>query len=148
MKTICVFAAAGYLLILMAGCTTATLITGLSNAPAGVSYGSGLGSKVHSYQIVEYEDVVEATLRAAKTLSLKRQSKSINEDRSELKYIDDKEQAINILIERHTATTTLIQVDLGFFGSRGMSRLMLLQILDEIEEAGDFLEDWSNKDVE
>ena len=132
----------------MTGCTTATLITGLSSAPSGVSYASGLGSKVRSYQIVRYEDVVEATLRAAKTLSLEEKSKSINEDRTELSYIDDKEQAINIRIERRTATTTLIQVDVGFFGSRGMSRLMLLQILDEIEEAGDFLEDWSNKDVD
>ena len=148
MKPLFVFAAAGYLLILMTGCTTATLVTGLSSAPSGVSYASGYGSKVYSYQIVRYEDAVEAALRAAETLAFENKFKDIKETRAELRYIDEKDEVIDILIERHSAKTTFIQVDAGFFGSKGMSRLMLLQILDEIGEAGDFLEDWSNKDVE
>jgi hypothetical protein len=137
-------AAAGYLLILITGCTTATLVTGLSSAPSGVSYGSGFGSKVYSYQIVQYEDAVEAVLRTAETLALENKYKDVKETRAELRYIDEKDEAIDILIERRTAKTTFIQVDVGFFGSKGMSRLMLLQILDEIGEAGNFLEDWSN----
>ena len=148
MKPIFVIAAAGYLLILMTGCTTAILVTGLSNAPSGVSYASGYGSKVYSYQIVRYEDAVEAAVRAAKTLALENKYKDVRKTRAELSYIDEKDCAIDIIIERRSAKTTFIQVDAGFFGSRGISRLMLLQILDEIGEAGDFLEDWSNKDVE
>jgi hypothetical protein len=147
-KTICVFAAAGYLLIFMTGCTTATLVTGLSSAPSGVSYGSGYGSKVYSYQIVRYEDAVEAALRAAETLAFENKYKDVKETRAELRYIDEKDAVIDILIDRRSAKTTFIQVDAGFFGPKGMSRLMLLQILDEIGEAGDFLEDWSNYDVE
>jgi hypothetical protein len=135
-------------LIFMTGCTTATLVTGLSNAPSGVSYASGYGSKVYSYQIVRYEDAVEAALRAAETLAFENKFKDIKETRAELRYVDEKDCVIDILIERRSVRTTFIQVDVGFFGSRGMSRLMLLQILDEIGEAGDFLEDWSNKDVE
>ena len=148
MKSIFVIAAAGYLLILVTGCTTATLVTGLSSAPSGVSYASGFGSKVYSYQIVRYEDAVEATLRAAETLALENKFKDIKENHTQLRYIDEKDCVIDILIERRTAKTTFIQVDAGYLGSRGMSRLMLLQILDEIGEAGNFLEDWSNKDVE
>ena len=144
MKPIFVSAAAGYLLILMTGCTTATLVTGLSSAPSGVSYGSGFGNKVYSYQIVHYEDAVEAVLRAAETLALENKYKDVKETRAELRYIDEKDGVIDILIERRTAKTTFIQVDIGYFGSKGMSRLMLLQILDEIGDAGDFLEDWSN----
>jgi hypothetical protein len=127
-------------------CTTATLITGMSAAPSGVSSASGLGTKVRSYQIVRYEDAVEAAQRAADTLALENQEKDIKEDRAHLRYMDEKEEVIDILIERRTATITFIQVDAGFFGPKGMSRLMLLQILDEIEEAGDFLEKWTIKE--
>jgi hypothetical protein len=132
----------------MTGCTTATLVTGLSSAPSGVSYASGYGSKVYSYQIVRYEDAVEAALRAAETLAFENKYKDVKETRAELRYIDEKDCVLDILIERRSVRTTFIQVDVGFFGSRGMSRLMLLQILDEIGKAEDFLEDWSNKDVE
>jgi hypothetical protein len=132
----------------MTGCTTATLVTGLSSAPSGVSYASGYGSKVYSYQIVRYEDAVEAALRAAETLAFENKYKDVKEIRAELRYIDEKDCVLDILIERRSVKTTFIQVDVGFFGSRGMSRLMLLQILDEIGKAEDFMEDWSNKDVE
>lgn len=142
------FASTCIFLIFMTGCTTATLVTGLSSAPSGVSYASGYGSKVYSYQIVRYEDAVEAALRAAETLAFENKYKDVKEIRAELRYIDEKDCVLDILIERRSVRTTFIQVDVGFFGSRGMSRLMLLQILDEIGKAEDFLEDWSNKDVE
>jgi hypothetical protein len=130
----------------LTACTTATLITGMSAAPSGVSSASGLGTKVRSYQIVRYEDAVEAAQRAADTLALENQKKDIKEGRAHLRYRDEKEEAIDILIERRTATITFIRVDVGFFGPKGMSRLMLLQIIDEIEEAGDFLEKWTIKE--
>jgi hypothetical protein len=147
-NSIFLFASACIFLIFMTGCTTATLVTGLTSAPSGVSYGSGYGSKVYSYQIVRYEDAVEAALRSAKTLAYENKYKDVKETHAELRYIDEKDQVIDILIERRSAKTTFIQVDAGFFGPKGMSRLMLLQILDEIGEAGDFLEDWSSKDAE
>ncbi len=143
-NSIVLFATTCFFLIMITGCTTATLLTGLSSAPSGVSYASGFGSTVYSYQIVEYEDAVEAALRAAETLALENKYKDVKGTRADLRYIDEKEGVIDILVERRTAKTTFIQVDAGFFGSKGMSRLMLLQILDEIGEAGDFIEDWSN----
>ncbi|UCG07131.1 MAG: DUF3568 family protein [Desulfobacterales bacterium] len=143
-NSIVLFATTCFFLIMITGCTTATLLTGLSSAPSGVSYASGFGSTVYSYQIVEYEDAVEAALRAAETLALENKYKDVKGTRADLRYIDEKDGVIDILVERRTAKTTFIQVDAGFFGSKGMSRLMLLQILDEIGEAGDFIEDWSN----
>ena len=127
------------------GCATATLVSGVSAAPSGVSSTSNFGSRVRSYQIVRYEDAVEATLNAADTLSLENQKKDIKEGRAHLRYMDEKEEVFDILIERRTDTTTFIQVDAGTFGSKGMTRLVLLQILDEIYEAGKYLEEWSNK---
>jgi hypothetical protein len=145
-NTILLISAVCFFLITTTACTTATLITGMSAAPSGVSSASGLGSKVRSYQLVRYEDAVEAAQRAADTLSLENQEKDIKEGRAHLRYMNEKEEVIDIIIERRTATITFIQVDVGFFGPTGMSRLMLLQILDEIEEAGDFLEKWTIKD--
>jgi hypothetical protein len=97
---------------------------------------------------VRFEDAVEAAQNAANTLSLEIQKKDIQEERAHLRYKNEKKEAIDILVERNTATITFIQVDVGFFGPKVMSRLVLLQILDEIEEAGDFLEKWTNKDTD
>ena len=146
-KHIALMASFCFLLTTPMACTTATLITGMSAAPSGVSYASGLGSKVRSYQLVRFEDAVEAAQNAANTLSLEIQVKDIQEERAHLRCNNEKEEAIDILIERNTATITFIQIDVGFFGPKGMSRLVLLQILDEIEEAGNFLEKWTTKDT-
>ena len=144
-KTILIIATLYVFSTSIIGCATATLISGMSAAPSGVSSTSGLGSRIRSYQIVRYNDAVEAALKAADTLSLENQKKDIQENRADLRYIDEKQNVIDVRIERRTATTTFIQVDAGIFGSKGMTRLLLLQILDEIYEAGKFLEEWSNK---
>ena len=136
------FATLCFLLTFFTGCTTATLISGMGATPSGVSSTSGSGSTVRSYQIVRFEDVVQAALKAAETLALENTKKDIQENRAELRYIDEKQHVINLLLERLTSTTTFIQVDAGLFGPEGMTRLVLLQILDAIDEAGDYLEEW------
>jgi hypothetical protein len=146
-KHIALFAAICFILTTITACATATLITGMSSAPSGVSYASGLGSRVRSYQFVRYDDAVEAAQGAADALSLENQTNDFQEERTHLRYKTEKEEVIDIVIERRTATITFIQVDVGFFGPKGMSRLMLLQILNEIEESGDFLERWKIKET-
>ena len=125
-------------------CTTGTLITGASSAPSGVSHASGPGSMVISYQVVRFEDAVKATLRAAEALSLEKRKKEIKENQANLRYADEKNQAVDISIERRSATITAIQVNAGFFGPRGLTRLVLLQIIEEIDQAGAYLEDWTD----
>ncbi len=132
------------LLCITSGCTAGTLITGASNAPSGVSYASGPGNKVISYQVVRFEDAVKATIRAAEALSLENQREDIKEDRAELQYADEQNQAVDIIIERRSATITTIEVYAGSFGPRGLTRLVLLQIIEELDQAGAHLEDWSD----
>ncbi len=143
-RTEVLFATLCFFLTSITGCTTATLISGMGAAPSGVSSSSGFGSVVRSYQIVRFEDAVQATLKAAEALALENTKKNIQENRAELRYIDEKQHVINLLLERLTATTTFIQVDAGLFGPEGMTRLVLLQILSEIGKAGDYLEKWSD----
>ena len=132
------------ILCLAAGCTTGTLITGASSAPSGVSHASGPGSKVISYQMVRFEDAVKATMRAAEALSLETRREDIKEDRVELRYADKRNQAVDIILERRSATITTIQVNAGFFGPKGLTRLVLLQIIEELDQAGAHLEDWTD----
>ena len=143
-KTTFLVATLCFFLTFITGCTTATLISGMGATPSGVSSTSGSGSTVRSYQIVRFEDAVKASLKAAETLALENTKKDIQENRAELRYIDEKQQIIDIFVERRTATITFLQVNAGFFGPGGMTRLVLLQILDEIDEAGDFLEEGSD----
>ena len=126
------------------GCTTGTLISGMGSAPSGVSHASGPGSKVVSYQFVRYEDAVKVSIRAAEALSLENKRKDFKENRAELRYVDEKDQVVDIIIERRTATITTIQADAGFFGPKGFSRLMLLQILKELDKTGAYPEDGSD----
>ena len=130
------------LLSFASGCTTGTLITGASSAPSGVSQASGPGSRVISYQVVRFEDAVKSALRATEALSLEKRREEIKENRAELRYADEKNQAIDIIIERRSETITTIQVDAGFFGPGGLTRLVLLQIIEELDQAGSHLEDW------
>ena len=126
------------------GCTTGTLISGMGSAPSGVSHASGPGSKVTSYQFIHYEDAVKGTIRAAEALSLENKKKEIEENRAELSYADEKDQVVDIIIERRTATITTIQANAGFFGPKGFSRLMLLQILNELDKAGVYPQEGSD----
>jgi hypothetical protein len=58
-----------------------------------------------------------------------------------LRYTDEKDQAVDIIIERRSATITTIQVDAGFSGPQGLTRLVLLQIIEELDKAGAKLDD-------
>jgi hypothetical protein len=116
----------------------------MSSASSGVSHTSGPGSKVVSYNLVPYEDAVKGTIRAAQALSLENKKKEIKESRAKLRYADEKDQVVDIIIERRSATITTIQANAGFFGPNGFSRLMLLQILKELNKTGVYPEDGSD----
>jgi hypothetical protein len=77
----------------------------------------------------------------AEALSLDAKEEKIEDNRASFRYIDGKGKRIDIHIERRTDTITSIRIDVGIFGSRGMARLVLEQIIDEVVEAGDYVED-------
>ncbi len=129
------------------GCASSVVIGGLSGGvgalPADVSY-VGRG-KFESFQIARYGDIIEATLRAAEALSLDAKEEKIEDNRASYRYIDGKGKGIDILIEPRTDTITYIRINVGILGPQGMGRLVLEQIIDEVADAGDYLEDWTRE---
>lgn len=119
------------------GCTTACLVgsaatVGAGAAEAGVTrFEMG---RVTRFEIAQYEDVIEASRLAAKNLSLDLKEEKIEENRALFKYLDDKDQKIDLLIERRTDTLIYIRVDVGIFGPQGLALLTLNQILLELAE--------------
>ena len=118
---------------------------GSSAGQAGVSrYETG---RVKSFELARYEDVVEATRRAGEAISLELKEEVNNTDQTTLYYIAGKDEKVKVLIERQTDTLTYIQIDVGFFGSKGLALLMINQIIHEISKSGDYLQDWSHQAI-
>jgi hypothetical protein len=55
---------------------------------------------------------------------------------------------LQILIERRTETVTYARLNVGWFGSRSMGRLMARQIVYEMIEAKAFLRSWHPQEIE
>lgn len=123
------------------GCTAPLAMQGLgSTSPVAFNYiGSGKGE---SLWLARYEDVVQATQRAGQALSLKLREKKKEKDQTVFSYIDDKENQMEVLVERRTETMTYARFDVGLFGSKSMGRLMARQTIFEMSEAGAFLRNW------
>jgi hypothetical protein len=68
--------------------------------------------------------------------------KRIEKDQAFFRFHDAKAEKVDLLIERRTETMTSILFDVGWFGSVAFGRIMFRQIIFELDEAGDFLEDW------
>ena len=131
LAVLCILLASSY------GCTTACLVgsaatVGAGAAEAGVTrFEMG---RVTRFEIAQYEDVIEASRLAAENLALDLKEEKIEENRASFRYLDDKDQKIDLLIERRTDTITYIRVDVGIFGPQGLGLLTLNQILSELAE--------------
>ena len=90
--------------------------------------------RVTRFEIAQYEDVIEASRLAAENLSLDLKEEKIEENRASHRYVDDKDQKMDLLIERRTDTITYIKVNDDTFGPQGLGLLMLNQILHELPE--------------
>jgi len=118
------------------GCTACLVgsaaTVGAGAAEAGVTrFEMG---RVTRFEIAQYEDVIEASRLAAENLSLDLKEEKIEENRASFRYLDNKNQKIDLLIERRTDTITYIEVDVGIFGPQGLGLLTLNQILNELAE--------------
>jgi hypothetical protein len=126
-------------------CLGPSATVGSSAGEAGISrYESG---KVKSYELAHYQDVVEATHRAGEALSLKLQKETTNAEQSIIYYIDDKNEKVKVTIEPQTDTLTYIEIDVGFFGSKGLALVVTNQILHEIASEGKYLQEWKHQKV-
>ena len=130
LAALCILLASTY------GCTACIVGSagpaGASATEAGVTR-SEMG-RVTRFEIAQYEDVIEASRLAAENLTLDLKEEKIEENRVSFRYLDDKDQKMDLLIERRTDTITYIKVDVGMFGPQGLGLLTLNQILDELPE--------------
>jgi hypothetical protein len=130
LAVLCILLASTY------GCTACIVgsaaTVGASGAEAGVTrFEMG---RVTRFEIAQYEDVIEASRLAAENLALDLKEEKIEENRASFSYLDDKDQRIDLLIERRTDTVTSIKIDVGIFGPPGLGLLTLNQILNELAE--------------
>jgi len=137
----------GLLLVGLSGCTAPLIFQGVGSGAPVVFNSTGRGTGDSAW-LATYDDVVEATMRAGEALSLKIEKKEIGPDQSVFEFIDDKEAKMQITIERRTKTMTYARVDIGWFGSRSMSRLMARQIVYEMMEADKFLRNWHPEEID
>jgi len=143
---ICLFLTVGY------GCSAcispcllgpSSVTIGSSAGQAGVSrYESG---KLKSFEVARYEDVVEAARRAGEALSLELRREATEVNKATLYYIAGEKEEVKVLIERRTDTLTYIQIDVGFFGSKGLALVIINQIIHEIASEGKYLQEWSHQ---
>jgi hypothetical protein len=118
---------------------------GSAGSAAPVASNNLGGGEGESFWIAQYDDVIEAVLQAGEVLSLEVKEKKIEQDQAFFRFYDTKAERIDLFIERRTDTMTSILFDVGWFGSVAFGRLMFRQIIFELDEAGDFLEDWKTE---
>jgi hypothetical protein len=131
LAVLCILLASSY------GCTTACLVGSAATVGAGATEAGVTRfemGRVTRFEIAQYEDVIVASRLAAENLSLDLKEEKIEENRASFRYLDDKDQKIDLLIERRTDTLTYIRVDVGIFGPQGLGLLTLNQILSELAE--------------
>ena len=136
-KNVLVLAVLCVLLASTYGCTTACIMGSAATVGAGATEAGVTRfemGRVTRFEIAQYEDVIVASRLAAENLSLDLKEEKIEENRASFKYLDDKDQKIDLLIERRTDTLIYIRVDVGIFGPQGLGLLMLNQILSELAE--------------
>jgi hypothetical protein len=114
-----------------------------SNAP--VAFNHSGGGQGESFWLANYDDVIEATLRAGETLALEVKERKIEKDQAFIRFYDAKKEKIDLSIERRSDTMTSIKFDVGWFGSVAFGRLMARQIISELNESESFLEDRTHK---
>jgi len=124
----------------LCGCAAPLAMQAFSSS-GPVAFNSIGRGKGDSSWLARYDDVVQATLRAGQVLSLKLEKKEVGKDQTVFQYIYGKEKKLDILIERRTETVTYARFSVGMFGSKTMGRLMVRQIVFEMNQEGKFLRD-------
>lgn len=126
------------------GCLSSSALYTLGSASAGapVTFEAEGGGQAEGFWIARFDDVVAATLRAGQALSLELKEESVQDGQATIHYSDQKGKQIKLFIEIRTDTVTSMHIDIGWFGSVGLARLLIRQVVFELYEAGAFLQDW------
>lgn len=125
------------------GCLSPLAIGSIGAAGSNAAFSNSGRGKAESFLIVKYDDVIAATLRAVEALSLELKEKKIENDKIFYRFYDAKKKRIDLFVERQSDTMTSVKINVGWFGSVAFGRLMAQQIIFELNESGDFLENWT-----
>ncbi len=121
----------------LGGCTglePAALSAGASVAQTGVTiFEKG---RARTAEKVSLEDALASTSRVAADLSLKPLGEEQASGRVRCVFRDDRGDDIIVVVERHTATMTLITVDVGAFGEISFASLFMKQVLADLAKTG------------
>lgn len=159
----------------LVACFGLSACTGLEPAVIGASATAAQSGatffsrgKFRSFELVRFDDAVVAVRVAAEKLSLAKledevqlqraasvPAEPIEDDaaapnipgvRARMVVQDDRGQSLVIVIERRSATVTMIQIDAGTFGEAGLASLLLSQTFDNLSEMGAYVDDWNRAD--
>jgi hypothetical protein len=135
--------------VLSALLSAAAALPGCTVAAAGAAVGAAQSGsaimkrgRVTTVVLAGYEDVLAAVERAAAVLSLEPARVIDKGGRTAFFFTEAHGGKMSVHVARRTETVTSMLVDVGSFGRSDMSRLMYLQVMDELDEAGAFLEEW------
>ena len=133
-----------FLAVMNTGCLSSSALYSLwsASATAPVTFEAEGRGQAEGFWIARFDDVVAATLSAGQALSLELKEKSIQASQAGIHYADLKGKQIKLFIEIRTDTVTSMHIDIGWFGSVGLARLLVRQVVFELYEAGAFLQDW------
>lgn len=98
--------------------------------------------KVSAVVLAREADVRTAVERAGGVLSLELRRTEEQAERTAYFYDEAEGGRVSVYVSRRTDSVTSLIVDVGSFGRPDMARLMYLQVMDELEDADAFLEEW------
>lgn len=155
-------------MVVVAGCTglePAVIGAGASAAQSGATFFSR--GKFRSFELVRFNDAVVAMREAAGKLSLTTIESEVRRgreagarepddagepgieeagERARMVFRDDRGQSLVVVIQKRTATVTMIQIDAGTFGEAGLASLLLSQTFDNLSEMGAYVDEWNRAD--
>jgi hypothetical protein len=114
-----------------------------SAGSAPVAFNTEGAGRGESFWLAKYDDVVAAAMRTGEALSLQLADKSVEDNQTSLRFIDDTGEWIDLLIERRTDTMTSIRFNLGWRGSVAFGRLVARHLIHELTQSESFLEKYN-----
>jgi hypothetical protein len=114
-----------------------------SAGSAPVAFNTEGAGRGESFWLAKYDDVAAAAMRTGEALSLQLADKSVEDNQTSLRFIDDTGEWIDLLIERRTDTMTSITFSVGWGGSVAFGRLVARHLIHELTQSESFLEKYN-----
>ncbi len=149
------------------GLEPAVIGAGATAAQSGATFFAR--GKFRSFELVRFDDALTAMRDAAGKLSLEAMEDQVRRvsgrvaggsadadadstgpdvsgERARMVYRDERGQSLVVVIQKRTATVTMIQIDAGTFGEAGIASLLLSQTLDNLADMGAYVDEWNRAD--